>query len=593
MVLGSSDDDEYDDDEYDSDDLSYESTESERYLEKLEFEEDVLGKIESNDPALTKLIIHPFSEGYRQLSANEWSRLGEAIGRNTHLQDVSLNDFRGPYADRFYHILPGFARNRSIQKLRIQHLDLLRQDVSNFLIQFFTNNRVIEFLRVIECLRVDRNSGLEGGLRALASALQMCHSLKEVEIYTEAAEDDHWFCVDCVLRSLTGHIGLETLSLFGVSIEDCAAVRTIPMMNIRAIDLGNVLIDDEVAIAFADAISGNSSLKELVFRSAVELHDNGWEAIIDALQRSRFRLEKLSMACNIMPDNKALSLANSLLHHSASLRFLNLSELLPNIDGHSITIVGWRSLFQLLREPNSILEELDLSTNLFGNEVVDALTNALIGNETLRKLILSDNPHVSVAAWASLSVILRNLHSALDILDLNGGYIHGDGNHINSDTMVAFADTLASNRKLKELILCINPDRVNYRVAPDGYGALINSLCNKTSIMSTYHSNHTLQKICCESVVKTMPNELTYLLNINKFNNRSQAARLKIIKTHFSGPTINMQPFGEMDVQVRPHAIAWMAKEDNLYQYLRTMPLLLEKFVKKGEMVLEKRKLDL
>jgi hypothetical protein len=441
-------------------------------------------------------------------------------------------------------------------------------------------------------LRVDRNLGLEGGLRALASALQMCHSLKEVEIYTEAAEDDHWFCVDCVLQSLTGHIGLETLSLFGVSIEDCAAVRTIPMMNIRAIDLGNVLIDDEVAIAFADAISGNSSLKELVFRSAVELHDNGWEAIIDALQRSRFRLEKLSMACNIMPDNKALSLANSLLHHSASLRFLNLSELLPNIDGHSITIVGWRSLFQLLREPNSILEELDLSTNQFGDEVVADLTNALVDNNKLRKLIISDNPHVSAAAWASLSVILRNPNSALDILDLNGGYIHGDGNHINNDTMVAFADALASNLKLKELILCLNPDRANYRVTPNGYGALINSLCNKTSIISTYHSNHTLQKICSESVVKSMPNELTYLLNINKFNNQSQAARLKIIKTHFSGPTINMQPFGEMEVRVRPHAIAWMAKEDNLYQYLRTMPLLLEKVVKKGEMVLGKRKLD-
>jgi hypothetical protein len=159
--------------------------------------------------------------------------------------------------------------------------------------------------------------------------------------------------------------------------------------------------------------------------------------------------------------------------------------------------------------------------------------------------------------------------------------------------MVAFSDALASNHKLKELILCINPDRVNYRVTPNGYGALINSLCNKTSIISTYHSNHTLQKICCESVVKSMPNELTYLLNINKFNNRSQAARLKIIKTHFSGSTINMQPFGEMDVQVRPHAISWMTKEDNLYQWLRTMPLLLEKFVKKGEMVLGKRKLDL
>lgn len=66
--------------------------ESEIYLEKVEFEEDVLGKIENNDPALTKLIIHPFSEGYRQLSDNDWKRLG----RSTHLKDVFLNEFRGP-----------------------------------------------------------------------------------------------------------------------------------------------------------------------------------------------------------------------------------------------------------------------------------------------------------------------------------------------------------------------------------------------------------------------------------------------------------------------------------------------------------------
>ena len=83
--------------------------------QKLEFLDMVLGKIESNDPALTKLIIHPFSEGYRLLTDNEWERLGEAIGTSTHLQDVFINDFRGPYRNRFLHILPGFARNRSIQ----------------------------------------------------------------------------------------------------------------------------------------------------------------------------------------------------------------------------------------------------------------------------------------------------------------------------------------------------------------------------------------------------------------------------------------------------------------------------------------------
>jgi hypothetical protein len=44
----------------------------------------------------------------------------------------------------------------------------------------------------------------------------------------------------------------------------------------------------------------------------------------------------------------------------------------------------------------------------------------------------------------------------------------------------------------------------------------------------------------------------------------------------FSGYEINMQPFMEMNLSVRPHAIAWMAKDMHLYELLRAMPSLLE-----------------
>jgi hypothetical protein len=62
------------------------------------------------------------------------------------------------------------------------------------------------------------------------------------------------------------------------------------------------------------------------------------------------------------------------------------------------------------------------------------------------------------------------------------------------------------------------------------------------------------------------------ILQINKENNRIQAARLKIIKTHFCERDINMQPFAHMGRRVRPYAIA------HSYQILRAMPLLLEVF---------------
>ena len=38
-----------------------------------------------------------------------------------------------------------------------------------------------------------------------------------------------------------------------------------------------------------------------------------------------------------------------------------------------------------------------------------------------------------------------------------------------------------------------------------------------------------------------------------------------------------MQPFLEMNLSVRPHAIAWMAKDMLVYELLRAMPSLLEK----------------
>jgi hypothetical protein len=38
-----------------------------------------------------------------------------------------------------------------------------------------------------------------------------------------------------------------------------------------------------------------------------------------------------------------------------------------------------------------------------------------------------------------------------------------------------------------------------------------------------------------------------------------------------------------MGLSVHPHAIAWMAREDNLYHFLWAMPLLLEKLKRKDQ----------
>jgi hypothetical protein len=51
-------------------------------------------------------------------------------------------------------------------------------------------------------------------------------------------------------------------------------------------------------------------------------------------------------------------------------------------------------------------------------------------------------------------------------------------------------------------------------------------------------------------------------LKINKENSNSQAAWIKIIKTHFSGSKINTQAFSNMEFGFLPAAIAWMGCDD-------------------------------
>jgi len=302
-------------------------------------------------------------------------------------------------------------------------------------------------------------------------------------------------------------------------------------------------------------------------------------------------LEKLDISCNSFGDIGVKALANALVNNSC-LRELRLS-------GNSISGAGVNSLTSAL-ENNSSLRELDLSYNSigdigaialssvlrdpnssftilkigwFGDIGISALTNALEHNCILKELSIDGqpvrNPAVTTAGWVDFSTVLRNPTSALKVLCVSN-------DSINDEVIQSFADALANNNKLRELN--IFTVIAHNHITPDGYAAMTNILCDTSSILSTFYSNHTLEELCHKSFASPFPNDLSSLLQINRESSVSQAARLKIINSHFSGSEINMQPFMEMNLNVRPHAIAWMAKDMHMYELLRAMPSLLEQF---------------
>ena len=115
------------------------------------------------------------------------------------------------------------------------------------------------------------------------------------------------------------------------------------------------------------------------------------------------------------------------------------------------------------------------------------------------------------------------------------------------------------------------------------------TIVHTTSIMHTYNSNHILWEAVLwvwrisVAVWRISVAWRSSIIFVNhRENTKSQAARLKIIKTHFSEDFV-IQPFIEMELNVLPHAISWMGRggesnetNNHFYAFLRSMPTLFE-----------------
>jgi Ran GTPase-activating protein (RanGAP) involved in mRNA processing and transport len=235
---------------------------------------------------------------------------------------------------------------------------------------------------------------------------------------------------------------------------------------------------------------------------------------------------------DVAASSISLSLSSALLHHSTTLKTLNLSC----VEG--LTIAGWNSIMQCVGGC-ALLENLDLSTNYFTNENIAAIANALVNNRSLREINLSLISGVSEAGWTAFSAVLRNPESVLEVIDLSC-------NSVNDEVVQSFSDALVNNTKLKEFNVRMTS------ITSNGFAAFTHLLCNSTSIVTTYQSNHTIEELWKkdddeyddddeDDESNTLPEDLINLLRLNKENSPNEAARLKIINTHFSGHEINMQ----------------------------------------------------
>ena len=154
------------------------------------------------------------------------------------------------------------------------------------------------------------------------------------------------------------------------------------------------------------------------------------------------------------------------------------------------------------------------------------------------------------------SSVLETPNTAMEELGL-------EYNDIINATLTSLVNSLAKNKKLKKLKL---------EISSADWEPPQSVLCNSDSIIDTFNSNHTF-----EGLGARLPEEFESLLQINRENSPSQAARLKIIKTHFNVGFIT-QPFVGMDLNVLSHAMAWMGRaggvDGHYFSFIKSMSSL-------------------
>lgn len=509
----------------------------------------------SNHQGLTKLTIKAGSFLPR---VGYWKSFGEMIGRNTHIKELTLSlpktlglgsllgSVTGPVSDsELIDFFRGLSSNRSVEKmyLRSDRDSFYNGDFFTALMPFFKNNNYLIALDI---------SGLFMSGEA-ATILATSLDGKDLELTLSGvliSTDAGW---QAIFRATKGR---STVKLDLGSLNERQSLTGSILAGLGRWQVITMRIAVERALAGA-WVKGNT-IKTLNLANCI-MSLEGRQKLFAALRSPHCRLEELVL-CNCGLNNDDAISLSSALSGNHTIKTLNLAC------NRNITHLGWRPVLDSLQRQHSAVESLDLSESRIDDETADSIARALV-NGSLQKMDLSSSQgRITGAGWQAFAVILQNPRVMLETLNLR--FI----SDAPSDIARYIAEALANNNQMKELTISPIMEM----------GAFLPALCNTASIMSTFNSNHTLERLRGGQYGQnTPPANVMSLLHINGDNGRYAAARLKIIHTHFCGTNIGTQPFMVMELGVLPQAVAWAGKDVSgrslMYQLIRSLPFMFER----------------
>ena len=147
---------------------------------------------------------------------------------------------------------------------------------------------------------------------------------------------------------------------------------------------------------------------------------------------------------------------------------------------------------------------------------------------------------ISTRGWQSLATILEAPNSHLEEL-----YIYH--NNVDDQAAIAFVGALTNNHTLCSLDLDENPS-----ITTIGWQSFSKTLCNTSTVNSTFLSNHTLNYLGANAITNET---IEPLLELNARDDKKEVAVIKILQSHSD---FDMLPFFEWEFKVLPLVLSWL-----------------------------------
>ena len=226
-----------------------------------EHSQETLHMVEQNDPSLVNLFLSTNrpQQNFRCFNssdARDFSRLGAAIGANTHITGLAVWLQLTAVNSGLY---DGLKRNTSINRLGLVEGNIVDGILNDILKVYWEPNNNLSDIRIVGC-------NLEnGGDGIIATTLKKCINLKCVALYQCNITDEKLMPI---VEGIRGHRMLEVLDMEGNRIGDagCDAIAALledPSCTLQELKLARNNISTEGATTIANSLTHNTKLKQL------------------------------------------------------------------------------------------------------------------------------------------------------------------------------------------------------------------------------------------------------------------------------------------------------------------------------------------